>query len=94
MKSQRTKHALWLYMDVLLAPACIILPNTSANVALATSKSDGRSEMKSLRSIISRFSAIGLEELFEGMGRAAALASAPASTSSKVIGKGSAAGFR
>lgn len=50
--------------------------------------------MKSRSSMISRFSAIGLAELFDGIGRVAALASAPARTSSKVIGGGSVAGCR
>jgi len=50
--------------------------------------------MKSRSNMIRRFSAMSLAELLEGNGRAAALASAPASTSSNVIGKGSAAGCR
>jgi len=48
--------------------------------------------MKSRKSIIRRFSAINLVELFEGEGKVATLASTPARTSSKVTGGGSAAG--
>lgn len=92
MKSQRTKQALWSKIEVFLAAACIILPKVSAKVDRATSYSEGCSERKSRRSMISRFSAMSRAELLDGSGRAAADASAPASTSSKVMDGGSAEG--
>ena len=93
-KSHKMKQALWSYKDILRTEACIIFSKDSPKVNRARSYGEGFSEMKSRRRIINRFSTISLAELLDGNGSAAAEAPAPARTSSKVIGSGSAGGCR